>query len=191
MANHVGETIGTMDRNECFRHSPVHCGFVSRRNEGAKIAIQTAWNTALDWSHPMFLGVTFWSKGKTEFENYILVKTPHVPWESQLLHWSHLKQRNPISLLEGVADCDVYRVFDPHSLPQMFKPLPSPHDHTQQDEFCTYPTPWAPQNLHVGRFLGGGFRCFLFSPLFGEDVQFDEHMFQRGWFNHQPVFYGK
>ena len=25
----------------------------------------------------------------------------------------------------------------------------------------------------------------LFSPLFGEDSQFDEHIFQMGWFNHQ------
>ena len=33
--------------------------------------------------------------------------------------------------------------------------------------------------------LGGGFKYFLFSPLFGEDSHFDEHIFQRGWFNHQ------
>ena len=33
--------------------------------------------------------------------------------------------------------------------------------------------------------LGGGFEYFFFSPLFGEDSQFDEHIFQRGWFNHQ------
>ena len=33
--------------------------------------------------------------------------------------------------------------------------------------------------------LGGGFKYFLFSPLFGEDFQFDEHIFQMGWFNHQ------
>ena len=33
--------------------------------------------------------------------------------------------------------------------------------------------------------LGGGFKYFLFSPLFGEDSQFDEHIFQTGWFNHQ------
>ena len=30
-------------------------------------------------------------------------------------------------------------------------------------------------------------KYFLFSPLFGEDFQFDEHIFQMGWFNHQPV----
>ena len=34
-------------------------------------------------------------------------------------------------------------------------------------------------------FLGGGFKDFLFSPLFGEDFRFDEHIFQMGWFNHQ------
>ena len=33
--------------------------------------------------------------------------------------------------------------------------------------------------------LGGGFKDFLFSPLPGEMIQFDEHIFQRGWFNHQ------
>ena len=39
--------------------------------------------------------------------------------------------------------------------------------------------------------LGGGFKYiyiyiyFLFSPLLGEMIQFDEHIFQRGWFNHQ------
>ena len=26
---------------------------------------------------------------------------------------------------------------------------------------------------------------FLFSPLFGEMIQFDEHIFEMGWFNHQ------
>ena len=35
------------------------------------------------------------------------------------------------------------------------------------------------------RILGGGFKHFLFSPLFGEDYQFDEHIFEMGWFNHQ------
>ena len=34
--------------------------------------------------------------------------------------------------------------------------------------------------------LGGGFKHFLFSALFGEDSQFDVHIFQMGWFNHQP-----
>ena len=39
----------------------------------------------------------------------------------------------------------------------------------------------------VSAFLGGGFKYFLFSPLFGEDSQFDKHIFQMGRFNHQPV----
>ena len=32
-------------------------------------------------------------------------------------------------------------------------------------------------------FLGGGFKYFLFSlsPLLGEMIQFDDHIFQRGW----------
>ncbi len=28
--------------------------------------------------------------------------------------------------------------------------------------------------------LGGGFKYFLFSPLFGEDFHFDDHIFQMG-----------
>ncbi len=32
--------------------------------------------------------------------------------------------------------------------------------------------------------LGGGFNHFFFSSLFGEMIQFDEHIFQMGW-NHQ------
>ena len=35
--------------------------------------------------------------------------------------------------------------------------------------------------------LGGGFKYFLFSPLFGEDSQFDDHIFQRGWNHHLVV----
>ena len=27
---------------------------------------------------------------------------------------------------------------------------------------------------------------FIFTPKIGEDFQFDEHIFQMGWFNHQP-----
>ena len=33
--------------------------------------------------------------------------------------------------------------------------------------------------------LGGGFKDFFFSPLLREMIQFDEHIFQMGWFNHQ------
>ena len=35
-------------------------------------------------------------------------------------------------------------------------------------------------------FLGGGnSKIFYFHPYLGEMIQFDEHIFQRGWFNHQ------
>ena len=44
---------------------------------------------------------------------------------------------------------------------------------------------WESENLN----LGGDFKYFLCSPLFGEDFQFDEHIFQMGWFNHQPETY--
>ena len=37
--------------------------------------------------------------------------------------------------------------------------------------------------------LPGGFKHFLFLPLSGEIIQFDEHIFQMGWFNHQLVPY--
>ena len=30
---------------------------------------------------------------------------------------------------------------------------------------------------------------FIFAPKIGEDSQFDEHIFQRGWFNHQPDYF--
>ena len=36
--------------------------------------------------------------------------------------------------------------------------------------------------------LGGGLKYFLCSSLFGEMIQFDKHIFQKGW-NHQPVFH--
>ena len=32
--------------------------------------------------------------------------------------------------------------------------------------------------------LGGGFKHVLFSPLPGEMIQFDEHIFQTGWNHH-------
>ena len=37
--------------------------------------------------------------------------------------------------------------------------------------------------------LGCGFKYVLFSPLFGEDSHFDEHIFQMGLFNHQLDIY--
>ena len=38
--------------------------------------------------------------------------------------------------------------------------------------------------------VGGGFNL-CFSPLFREDFQFDEHICQMGWFNHQKNIYPK
>ena len=35
--------------------------------------------------------------------------------------------------------------------------------------------------------LAGGFKHLLFPTLPGEMIQFDEHMFQMGWFNHHLV----
>ena len=39
-------------------------------------------------------------------------------------------------------------------------------------------------NIYVTRWWQ--LKYFLCSPLFGEDSHFDEHIFQMGWFNHQP-----
>ena len=37
----------------------------------------------------------------------------------------------------------------------------------------------------MNKKLVGGFRYFLCSSLLGEMIQFDDHIFQMGWFNHQ------
>ena len=42
-----------------------------------------------------------------------------------------------------------------------------------------------------GELLNYVVKNLWFSPLFGEDFQFDDHIFQMGWFNHQPVNFGK
>ena len=39
-------------------------------------------------------------------------------------------------------------------------------------------------------FLAGGFSTFfIFTPILGNMTHFDEHIFQLGWFNHQPVLF--
>ena len=43
--------------------------------------------------------------------------------------------------------------------------------------------------VNEGSFLGGGFKDFLFSPLFGEDEPILTSIFQMGW-NHQLDFHG-
>ena len=47
-----------------------------------------------------------------------------------------------------------------------------------------YRKPWSNDPYEL---KGGGFRYLLFSTLPGEMIQFDEHIFQMGWFNHQLV----
>ena len=42
----------------------------------------------------------------------------------------------------------------------------------------------SPLMIQYSKFLVGGFKYFSFSPLLGEDFQFD-NIFQMGW-NHQP-----
>ena len=44
------------------------------------------------------------------------------------------------------------------------------------------------RRLFGSKLLGGGFKYVLFSPLLGEMIQFNEHIFQMGWFNHQPGY---
>ena len=42
---------------------------------------------------------------------------------------------------------------------------------------------------HLRKHLGGGNSNIfgIFIPILGEMIQFDEHIFQMGWFNHQPA----
>ena len=35
------------------------------------------------------------------------------------------------------------------------------------------------------KMQAGGGVVFIFTPKIGEMIQFDEHIFQRAWFNHQ------
>ncbi len=51
----------------------------------------------------------------------------------------------------------------------------------QIDDLGVFPYFWKHQ------FLGGVFNYFfIFTPILVEIIQFDEHIFQMGWFNHQP-----
>ena len=55
--------------------------------------------------------------------------------------------------------------------------------------FRTRPTLGGLQRSITISYLGGWqLKCCLFSPrTLGKMIQFDEHIFQRGWFNHQLV----
>jgi len=50
---------------------------------------------------------------------------------------------------------------------------------------------YQPYSLSKTPRLGGGFKYFLFSPLFGEKILILTNIFRRGWFNHQPVIPGQ
>ena len=198
MANHVGGNHWYYGSKWVFSPQPRSlwiCFEKKSRSEdcNSNCVKHCAWLVTLcPMVVPMFLGVTFWSRGKAEFENYILVKTPHVPWESQLLHWSHLKQRNPISLLEGVADCDVYRVLIPIPYPRCSSLHPALTTTHNKMNFA--------RTLHHGppkTYMLEGLYCrwwfqifFNIHPDLGK-ISNLPNIYGKGWFNHQPVFYGK
>ncbi len=56
-------------------------------------------------------------------------------------------------------------------------------------EYDRLPLEWPIFSFREGKCLPKWwFQIFLFSPL-GEIIQFDDHIFQMGWFNHQLVTY--
>ena len=56
----------------------------------------------------------------------------------------------------------------------------------QWDSSAFFTTIWDNMFGTVSKHLGG-LKYFLFSTLLGDMIQFEEHIFQMGWFNHQPV----
>ena len=71
------------------------------------------------------------------------------------------------------------RMKDTHDLPcYMMGISHCSHDDRSNHEHLQTNTPWnATWWFQI---------CFLFSALLGEMIQFDEHIFQMGWFNQQP-----
>jgi len=73
--------------------------------------------------------------------------------------------------------------------------IPSRDDMRDNDDFSTileaykYKCPFDPQRKRFSRWW---FQFFfgIFTPILGEMIQFDEHIFQMGW-NHQPVLVSK
>ena len=51
--------------------------------------------------------------------------------------------------------------------------------------FCISKRPFRSKHSQILKPPGGGFKYFLFSPLLGEMIQFDDHIFRMGWFNTQ------
>ena len=67
---------------------------------------------------------------------------------------------------------------------------------SQQKETCFFPTRhfqvlFLAVSFREGNWTNpsGGFKYVLFSSLLAEMIQFDEHIFQMGWFNHQQANY--
>ena len=64
--------------------------------------------------------------------------------------------------------------------------------HESHDPKISKGLDWRPPTIvTLNHLLGGGnSNIFYFHPeLFGEMIQFDEHIFQMGWFNHQLAWY--
>ena len=55
--------------------------------------------------------------------------------------------------------------------------------------FCMSKRPFRSKHSQILKPPGGGFKYFLFSPLLGEMIQFDDHIFRMGWFNTQLDHY--
>ena len=68
----------------------------------------------------------------------------------------------------------------------MFIPNPTSMKLSWSHENKDFRKLWQPSSMRKTNLGGGNSIYFLCSPLFGEDFQFDEHIFQMGWFNHQP-----
>ena len=56
---------------------------------------------------------------------------------------------------------------------------------------CDMNDPKTMEHHSIYSILGGGLNHFLFIPIYtpipGEMIEFDEHIFQMGWFNYQLV----
>ena len=58
--------------------------------------------------------------------------------------------------------------------------------------YCDSDQPVASMCIYLPKLGGGNSNIYVvFTPNIGEDSHFDDHFFQLGWFNHQPVNVGK
>ena len=97
-----------------------------------------------------------------------------------LPHFNLNKKPCRLLLFFSLAHCNLSHRFSP------------PVMAIRQDSWCDTMSLWSistswwqlavPVHLYN---LSGGFKYLYFLPLPGEMIQFDEHMFQVGWFNHQ------